>query len=215
MADENTEATIEESTEFEWWNMTFPPKYVTTRNMTDSNGKEWTMADCHIPDGTMSNGIDLSGYTYTTFANDRILSRIANGEPVTVGVRLDEGDNTKIELWKGVGDDRSKLTIRPQVLSSSLKESRESYAAARQAEREADVQGAEITAPETAENAPAAMQEEARASAERPAEKEDRAESDKSSVKDVVEKATKSANEKNGKAKTTSEVSKEAAVPVM
>ena len=117
----------------EWVNIKFPPGFAHPYQFTDKTGKEWDKAIVNIPPNTKMNGVDISGYSVDVFLNDRQMSQIANGEPLTCGFKADE----KIELFQGKGDDRKTSEADPWNLTKAIKAQRDEYAASKAAEREA------------------------------------------------------------------------------
>jgi len=130
-------------------NMTFPPGFANPYTFTDKNGQEWEKAICSIPNGYKANGIDIGGYAVDIFVSDKghtlddgtyISSQkeqIASGEPLRVGFPADE----KVELFMGKGEERKSLRMDPWQLATAMKEGREAYAAAKEAERAAERAG--------------------------------------------------------------------------
>lgn len=113
--------------------MKFPPGFAHPYTMTAKDGREFDKAIVNIPDGTKTNGIDLSGYSLDIFLNSAQKGRIASGEGIVYAAPADK----KIELFKGEGERRETLSVGPWALASALKEQRESYAARKAAERTA------------------------------------------------------------------------------
>jgi hypothetical protein len=114
-------------------NMRFPAAFVHAYEKTDKNGREWQKAYFNIPDGVKVNGISLKGYAVDGFLNDYQVNQLVGGEKyVTYGIRKDE----KVKAFKGKGAERKELDIEPFALAKGLKENRESYAAAKAAERD-------------------------------------------------------------------------------
>lgn len=113
--------------------MKFPPGFTHPYTMTAKDGREFDKAIVNIPDGTKTNGIDLSGYSLDIFLNSAQKGRIASGEGIVYAAPADK----KIELFKGDGENRETLSVGPWALASALKEQRESYAVQKAAERAA------------------------------------------------------------------------------
>jgi hypothetical protein len=109
-------------------NVSFPPKFAHPYKHEDRAGKTWDKAIVNIPDGTLANGIDLSGYSVDVFLNDRQKSQIANGQSLTCG--FPEGQ--KVTLFQGKGEERRLLEIDPWSLTKAVKAQRESYVAQKQ-----------------------------------------------------------------------------------
>lgn len=80
--------------------------------------------------------MDLTGYSVDIFTNSFQQSQIANGEPLNCSFR----EGTKVELFKGSGDERASLELDPWMLTKAVKAQREEYAAQKAAEREASQQ---------------------------------------------------------------------------
>jgi len=148
----NNENQEPEAQNKEWVNMTFPRGYVRPyeRTFTDKEtGEETTReyAYCKVPANTRANGVEIGGFTLSVPLTDKMRSQIANSESVSVGIHLDEekGQNTKVTLFQGSGEDRKSLEIKPIVLAKALKDNREAYAKQKASEREA-ASGGEQTA---------------------------------------------------------------------
>lgn len=117
-------------------NVKFPPGSAHPYSFEDKNGKEWNKAIVNLPPGTQANGVDLTGYSVDIFTNSFQQSQIANGEPLNCSFR----EGTKVELFKGSGDERASLELDPWMLTKAVKAQREEYAAQKAAEREASQQ---------------------------------------------------------------------------
>lgn len=130
MAEKENVDVQEEST---YVNVKFPRGFAHPYSFTDQNGKEWNKAIINIPPNTVSNGIDLSGYSVDVFLNSFQQSQIANDEAISCSFR----EGNKVELFKGKGDDRQTLMMDPWALTRAVKTQREEFAAQKAAEREA------------------------------------------------------------------------------
>ena len=116
----------------------FPKNWVRLTNangepykITSKDGsKSWDAALCTIPTGTKSNGIDLSGYKFKTFASPWNAEDIASDRGTSVSVSADHDVNLfKFVEGEGGEEVRKEFKIDPWKLSSAVKASREEYKA--------------------------------------------------------------------------------------
>lgn len=126
------EKTTEPSAAPAYVHVKFPPGFAHPYTFTDHSGKEWNKAVVNLPPGTKSNSVDLTGYSADVFLSSFQQSQIANGEPLSCSFRED----SKVELFKGSGDERQTLSMDPWVLTKAVKAQRADYAVQKAVERE-------------------------------------------------------------------------------
>lgn len=110
----------------------FPAAFVNPYEHTDRSGRTWQKAIVNIPSGTRVNGVDLTGYSLDTFLRDFHMQDKVLGKPVTFSFP----ENENIALFRGSGDGKRTLEVKPWDLTKAVKAEREAYQAQRAKERE-------------------------------------------------------------------------------
>lgn len=117
-----------------WPKVTLPNKFVNKPYQTKPNaqGKTYTMVIVDVPKGTEINDIEIGGFKARLFMGGYQMKAKAEGRPVTFSMN----PNDTVKLWKGDGENRIELNVKPWDFTQAIKAQREAYAAAREQERE-------------------------------------------------------------------------------
>lgn len=108
----------------------FPNAFVYPSASAQSRGPQ--RAICRIPPGVRVHGVDVGGYAVSLPMRDAQMDSKTLGRPIVFAVR----ENRVLRLFKGSGNDRHELKVRPWDLTTALAKSGREFRERRRAERD-------------------------------------------------------------------------------
>lgn len=115
-----------------------PAAFVHPYTFTAKDGRTFEKAYVDIPKGTKVNGIDVGGYSFDVFMNDRMKQQMLSNEQPTLSLKGDE----PVAIWTGKKDDPEhpyqRFEVNPWALVKGMKAEFDAFKDTKAAERAAE-----------------------------------------------------------------------------